>query len=120
MYSPRPQTVSAKLYDDNVDGEIKKDRLLRVQRLQHEISLKKNRQMIGNIEEVLVDGVSRLKNGQVMGRTRGNRIVNLKGPETLIGEFVPVRISGATANSLLGELLPDSCASGYEFERELA
>ncbi|HEY7168599.1 MAG TPA: tRNA (N6-isopentenyl adenosine(37)-C2)-methylthiotransferase MiaB [Candidatus Binatia bacterium] len=120
MYSPRPQTVSAKLYEDDIHDEVKKDRLLRVQRVQQAISLKHNRQKIGTVEEVLVDGTSKLKNGQVMGRTRTNRIVNLKGPETLIGEFVSVRITGATANSLIGELLPASRPSGYEFEREFA
>ena len=105
VYSPRPQTVSAKIYDDNVDDEIKKYRLKEVQNLQREISLRKNRERIGNVEEILVDGKSRLKNGQMMGRTRSNRIVNLTGEETLVGCLLPVRIVGASANSLLGEIL---------------
>jgi tRNA-2-methylthio-N6-dimethylallyladenosine synthase len=105
MYSPRPQTVSAKLYDDDVDGGVKRARLKRVQTLQQEISLAKNRQRIGELEEILVDGPSKLKNGQVMGRTRSNRIVNLAAPESLVGQIVSVRIASATANSLLGELL---------------
>ena len=105
MYSPRPQTVSAKLYDDDVDGGVKRARLKRVQTLQQEISLAKNRQRIGELDEILVDGPSKLKNGQVMGRTRSNRIVNLAAPESLVGQIVSVRIASATANSLLGELL---------------
>ena len=105
MYSPRPQTVSAKLYDDDVDGGVKRARLKRVQTLQQEISLAKNRQRIGEMDEILVDGPSKLKNGQVMGRTRSNRIVNLAAPESLVGQIVSVRIASATANSLLGELL---------------
>ncbi len=70
MYSPRPQTVSAKIYDDDIAEDVKKARLQEVQSLQREISLKKNRESIGNVEEILVDGKSRLKNGQIMGRTR--------------------------------------------------
>ncbi len=105
MYSPRPQTVSAKLYDDDVDGGVKRARLKRVQTLQQEISLAKNRQRIGELDEILVDGPSKLKNGQVMGRTRSNRIVNLAAPQSLVGQIVSVRIASATANSLLGELL---------------
>jgi tRNA-2-methylthio-N6-dimethylallyladenosine synthase len=105
MYSPRPQTVSAKLYDDDVDDGVKRARLKRVQTLQQEISLAKNRQRIGELDEILVDGPSKLKNGQVMGRTRSNRIVNLAAPESLVGQIVSVRIASATANSLLGELL---------------
>ncbi|HEY7218933.1 MAG TPA: tRNA (N6-isopentenyl adenosine(37)-C2)-methylthiotransferase MiaB [Candidatus Binatia bacterium] len=106
-YSPRPQTVSAKLYDDDVPSEVKRQRLQAVQALQRKISLTRNRQRIGRLEEILVDGPSRLKNGQLMGRTRGNRIVNVIGPENLIGRLLPVRITGATANSLLGETFLD-------------
>ena len=120
VYSPRPQTVSAKIFDDDIDDEIKKDRLRTVQTLQREISLRNNRQKIGSVEEILVDGRSKLKNGQIMGRTRTNRIVNTKGPDTLIGKFVPVRITGATANSLLGELLLKGHVSSYQIEGEMA
>ena len=105
MYSRRPQTVSAKLYDDDVDDGVKRARLKRVQTLQQEISLAKNRQRIGDLDEILLDGPSKLKNGQVMGRTRSNRIVNLAAPASLVGRIVSVRIASATANSLLGELL---------------
>ena len=118
VYSPRPQTVSAKIYDDNVNGEIKKARLKEVQNLQREISLRKNRERIGNVEEILVDGKSRLKNGQIMGRTRSNRIVNLTGEETLIGCLLPARIVGATANSLLGEIVTVELVSGFQSEGE--
>ena len=119
MYSPRTQTVSAKIYDDDVVDEIKKNRLQEVLRLQKEISLKKNRQGIGNVEEVLVDGRSRLKNGQVMGRTRTNRIVNLTGEETLVGSLLPVRIIGATANSLIGEVITAERVSDFQSEGEM-
>lgn len=106
-YSPRPQTVSAKLYDNDIAEEIKKQRLKRVQSLQQAISLRKNRDKIGTVETILVDGKSKLKNGQIMGRTRSNRIVNLEGPHSLVGTLASVRITGATANSLLGELVGD-------------
>jgi tRNA-2-methylthio-N6-dimethylallyladenosine synthase len=103
-YSPRPQTVSAKLYDDDIPAQVKKDRLTAVQSLQQGISLRKNRDRIGELVYILVESTSRLKNGQVMGRTRDNRIVNVKGGEDLVGTFQNVRISGATANSLIGEI----------------
>jgi tRNA-2-methylthio-N6-dimethylallyladenosine synthase len=107
MYSPRPQTVAAKIYDDDIEANVKRERLRQVQTLQQGISLAKNRQRIGDTEEILVDGPSKLKNGQLMGRTRTNRIVNISAPERLIGRLVPVRIINATANSLLGDLLSD-------------
>jgi tRNA-2-methylthio-N6-dimethylallyladenosine synthase len=118
VYSPRPQTVSARLYGDDIPDEIKRDRLKRVETLQHEVSLRKNRNSIGVVDEILVDGASKLKNGQIMGRTRSNRIVNFLGPENLVGSLVSVRITGATANSLLGELLTEDreCDSYREGE----
>ncbi len=115
-YSPRPQTVSAKIYPDDVPLDVKKDRLKIVQTLQREISLAKNRQRIGGYEEVLVDGMSKLRADQVMGRSRANRIVNLTGSATMIGEFVQVRITGATANSLLGEPLCANAAISSQQE----
>jgi tRNA-2-methylthio-N6-dimethylallyladenosine synthase len=103
-YSPRPQTVSAKLYADDVPDPVKKERLAKVLSLQREISLKKNRQKIGCTEEILVEGSSKLGKGQIMGRTRTNRIVNVSGHREPLGALVSVKIAGATANSLLGEL----------------
>ena len=119
-YSPRPQTVSAKLYADDIPRNIKKVRLTEVQALQRAISLKKNRRCIGNVEEILVDGPSRLKNGQLMGRSRGNRIVNLVGPMDLVGRLVWVRITGATATSLIGEVLSDKANVNSQLERDRA
>ena len=120
VYSPRPQTVSAKLYEDDISEGTKKARLKQVQTLQQSISLRKNREKIGMVEEILVDGKSKLKNGQVMGRTRTNRIVNLAAAENCVGKFVPVRIIGATANSLLGEPLDPPSLPNCQAQRELA
>jgi tRNA-2-methylthio-N6-dimethylallyladenosine synthase len=117
MYSPRTQTVSAKLYNDDVAEEKKKERLKQVQNVQQEISLKKNKQKIGRIEEVLIDGHSRNK-AQVMGRTRTNRIVNIIGRANLIGEIVNVRIIAATVNSLVGELAVQETASEIQAQGE--
>ena len=104
-FSPRPQTVAAKIYPDDVPSEVKKRRLEMVLDLQQEISLRANRERLGCVEEILVEGPSKLGKGQLMGRTRSNRIVNVMGPEGLVGEVIGVRITGASANSLTGELL---------------
>ena len=120
VYSPRPQTVSAKLYADDIPQSTKMERLTEVQALQRKISLAKNRRCIGRVDEILVDGPSRLKKGQVMGRTRANRIVNVVGSENLIGRIIPVTITGATANSLIGEALSDKANFKSQLERETA
>ena len=120
MYSPRPQTVSAKIYDDDIPDDVKRERLRIVQALQQSISLVKNRRRIGDRDEILVDGSSKLKNGQLMGRTRTNRIVNITAPENLVGQIVPVRITSATANSLLGEVLSGSDSLNPQPEGKVA
>ena len=120
MYSARPQTVSAKIYEDDVSSHVKKERLTKVQNFQREISLAKNRRRIGAIEEILVDGSSKLKNGQIMGRTRNNRIVNVTSSENVVGQLLPIRITGASANSLLGEVLWDKCSANSQLEGDSA
>jgi tRNA-2-methylthio-N6-dimethylallyladenosine synthase len=103
MYSPRPQTVAAKVYPDDIPEDVKRARLQTVQMLQGEISLEKNRGLIGTVLPILIEGESKLGKGQVMGRTRTNKIVNLMGLKDLIGKTIPVAITGASANSLMGD-----------------
>ncbi len=106
-YSVRPQTVAGKIFDDDVPEAVKKERLAQVLAIQNEISLRNNKRKIGTVEEILVEGPSKLGRGQLMGRARSNRIVNITGEESLSGELVRVRIVGASANSLIGEPLRD-------------
>jgi len=91
-----------------------------VQTLQQQISLKKNRSRIGAIEEILIEGPSKLRNGQVMGRTRSNRIVNVTGVEQFVGRLVPVRIAGATATSLIGEACSNDRSLNSQQEGDMA
>ena len=103
-YSPRPQTVAAKINFDDVPEETKKSRLQTVLDLQKGISLRKNRQLIGRLEKILFEGESKLNKDRMMGRTRTNKVVNFKASKSLLGKTIDVRITGATANSLIGEL----------------
>jgi len=103
-YSPRPQTVAAKIYTDDVPVETKKSRLVRVHNLQREITLRNNKQMVGKVYEILLEGESKLRREQIMGRTKFNKIVNVRAPKSLLGKTVEVRITLASANSLVGEL----------------
>jgi len=108
------------MYHDDIPSQTKKDRLKAVQSLQKTISLKKNRARIGNVEEVLVDGKSKLRHEQIMGRTRDNRIVNVTASETHIGSLLRVRIVGATPTSLIGDILTAGHVSEFQSEGEMA
>ncbi len=104
IYSARPGTPAAALFDNTTDL-IKKHRLAILQDIISSNAAAINQQMVGTIQSVLVDGVSRKSETQISGRTENNRVVNFAGDKELIGQFVDVKITEAWTNSLQGELL---------------
>jgi tRNA-2-methylthio-N6-dimethylallyladenosine synthase len=76
--------------------------------LQQEISRQIWEADVGTIQEVLVEGESKMGEGQMFGRSTWNRIVNFSGPAELAGRLVSVKITKAFRNSLLGELIEPS------------
>jgi tRNA-2-methylthio-N6-dimethylallyladenosine synthase len=103
-YSERDGTAAAKL-GDKVSEYLKSDRLKTVQALQEKHTLERNKVMIGNTEEILVEEVSKNSREDVAGRTRTNKIVNFRGSRELIGKKVSVLITDAYQHSLRGRLL---------------
>ena len=104
IYSARPGTPAA-AFPDDVSPEEKKHRLAILQRRLEELAQAKSRQMEGTVQRVLVTGHARKDASELAGRTGNNRVVNFAGPDSLIGEFVDVRITSALPNSLRGEHL---------------
>ena len=103
IYSARPGTPAAFLPDD-ISMETKKQRLERLQSRILQQAARISRQMVGTTERILVEGFSRKSNAELSGRTGNNRVVNFKGFDDLIGQFVDVEITEALNNSLRGEL----------------
>ena len=79
--------------DDQVDIDIKKERLSRLTDVQKEISGRKNLLFKDRIVEVLVEGASKNDPDTLSGRTRDNRLVNFKGDPKLIGQLAHVKIT---------------------------
>ena len=104
IYSARPGTPASNLFDSTT-GLIKKHRLAILQDVIAQNTAGYNKQMIGTIQPVLVEGISKKSEEQISGRTENNRVVNFTGDAALIGQFVDVRITEAWANSLQGELV---------------
>ncbi len=106
VYSRRPGTPAADLPDD-VPEELKLTRLRRLQTRIDELALDVNKNMIGTVQRVLVEGMAR-KNPELQelaGRTDNNRIVNFAGNPRLINQFVEVLITETFPHSLKGEIV---------------
>ena len=104
-FSPRPGTPAAGLpKEETIPDETAGARLRELQAFQKEITLRKNMERIGKTEEVLVEGPSKHDPESVSGRTSHNRIANFRGPASLVGNVVRVRISEGLSNSIRGEL----------------
>jgi tRNA-2-methylthio-N6-dimethylallyladenosine synthase len=117
-YSPRQGTAGAKLRDD-VSGEEKSRRLNILGDLLKEMGAVKKARLIGSNMRVLVDGVVRAPAGGESGaaivsaRTNGLLPVHvhlsesvggaIPAPDALVGQFINVRITGASALSFAAE-----------------
>jgi tRNA-2-methylthio-N6-dimethylallyladenosine synthase len=104
-YSAREGTAAAD-FPGQIPEAVKGHRLKVLQERQRCITRRKNEEMVGKIERVLVEGRSQRNPWDMMGRTRTNRIVNFPGDGRLVGEEIWVRIVKGFANSLRGEATP--------------
>ena len=101
-YSPRPNTASLAM-GDTIPDEEKSRRLAALQELQREIQSVRNARLVGQEQELLVNGKSKREN-QWLGQTSSHKVTNFTSPEKdLLGHYVKVRITSAGPNSLAGE-----------------
>ena len=104
IYSMRPGTPAADLPDD-VPAEVKTQRLMRLQARIEALAQQVNRDMVGTVQRVLVEGHARKNAEELAGRTDNNRIVNFAGNARLINHFTEVLITEALPHSLRGEIV---------------
>ncbi len=98
-YSPRPQTLAARRYPDDVPPEEKERRRKALDELQARISGDINARFVGQNVEVLVEGK---KKNRWWGRTRTDKLVFFEDSRDLLGQQVLVRITWAGPWSLVG------------------
>ncbi len=104
QYSPRPGAVSSRWTDD-IPKEVKKKRyhMLTEELMKHTLTY--NKSMIGKTMTALVRGKDR-KSGYLSALTEGKIIVRFaSADESLIGQFVKVKINSAAPFSTEGELI---------------
>ena len=109
IFSARPGTPAANLNDDT-PYEVK---LKRLQTLLALVELQANqisKNMLGNTERVLVEGLA--KDGvNLQGRATNNRVIHFTAPdadiEPLIGQMVDIRITAVLNYTLRGDLISE-------------
>ena len=104
IYSARPGTPAADLPDDVSEDE-KKQRLYILQDRIQQQAMAWSRRMLGSVQRILVEGVSRKNMMELSGRTENNRVVNFEAGPEHIGKFVDVEIVDVYPNSLRGVLV---------------
>lgn len=109
-YSERPGTYAAKKLDDEVPEEVKLKRLQTMIDLQQEIQAESNKNDIGKVFVVLIEGFSRKSRSQYYGRTQQNKVVVFDKEKSHIGDFVRVVIDEVSSATLIGHIIEDQNA----------
>lgn len=117
IYSPRVGTPAARIYDPSESPLVQK-RFEELVRLQNEMSLDSNCQLLGRTVKVLIDGPSRKDPAILSGRTLDDRLVNVTCPDRTsshelsggsdqcqAGLYLSVRVDEAGSFSLKGTAL---------------
>lgn len=103
QYSPRPGTGAARAHEDDVSRLEKKKRDKKTNKLLEQTATEYNQGFIGKKSRVLIDAY---KDGSLIGKNRQYKTVKIKSEKkNLIGEFIDVEITKATAWGLSGKII---------------
>ncbi len=109
IFSPRPGTRAAAMVEDFIPGDVISERFARLVEIQNASSLKRNQEMVGRSYEVLGEGPSRKDPDVATTRTRGGKLVHLRG-QVAPGEFRQAEVVSASPITCSGDD-PNSGAS---------
>jgi tRNA-2-methylthio-N6-dimethylallyladenosine synthase len=102
-YSVREATPAARL-KDHVADDVAAERLARLVEAVRANARRKNLARVGETHEALVERPA--KRGSLMlARTRGNLLVLLDLPESSVGEYHQVQLTGTTGSTFTGRVL---------------
>jgi len=100
-YSPRPQTLATRRYEDDVPKQEKEARRKALDELQAQIVGEINAVLEGETVPVLVEGK---KGDRWWGRTRTDKLVYFEDDDDWLGRLAPVRVTWTGPWSLIGEV----------------
>ncbi len=103
IYSPRKGTPAAAM-EDNVSEQKKHERFDRLLKVVEAGVVFHSSLMVGKTYDVLVDGPSKKDPEVLSGYTESNKLINFRGPASLKGTIVKVKVTEDHAFSMIGEL----------------
>ncbi len=102
IYSRRVGTPGDKM-ENQIPEEVKHKRFDKLKQLVEEQIANKNKEYVGTVQNVLIEGRSKTNDKMLMGRTDSNKVVVIEGNEELIGKTVPLKIISEHMWYLKGE-----------------
>ena len=103
-YSPRRGTKASE-YDDQVNDDVKNERLDQIISLQKKHTLERNLSLIGSTQKVLIEKESKLSKDQWAGRTDSNKWIMFDKGSLKIKDMVEVKVIDARGITLAGRTL---------------
>ena len=111
-YSPREGTPAARLPADQfVEESEAQDRLEQLIEVSRGIRAQINATEVGRVEEVLIERAGRHE-GQILGRTRRNKVVAFDGDVARVGEYARVELQTTTGATFGGGEVAESHLAG--------
>jgi len=102
-YSPREATPAMRL-KDHVSDDVASARLAELIEVVRTNTRRRNIARVGESHEALVERPAR-RGGLMLGRTRGNLLVLMDLPESAVGEYHMVQLTGTTGSTFTGRVL---------------
>jgi len=102
-FSPRRGTKAYKM-ENQITAQVKKERIVRLIALQDAVTAKIHQSLVGTDQIVLVEGEAARSPGLYAGRIERGITVNFKSDRDLTGLLVPITITQAKRNTVMGQM----------------
>lgn len=101
-YSERPNTLAQRNFPNDVPEDVKTRRLEEIIELQQQLSYEGNKQDVGKIFEILVEGESKRSSDELFGRNSQNKVIVFEREDVKVGDYITVKVTDCTAATLRG------------------
>ena len=103
IYSRRVGTPGDKM-ENQVPENIKHKRFDKLKQLVESQIAERNKEYVGTVQKILIEGRSKTNNKMLTGRTDSNKVVILEGNDNLIGKMIEIKVISEHMWYLKGEI----------------